>query len=210
MWSSSQPVVVGLPENWNHHVEGIRCAAAMGGRIDQRVDDLQLLDDRPGPAVRNDQRQRVLVLRADVNEVDVQSVDLGDEVGIGVQLRLDLAPVVLIRPVAHELLNGRERHALRIVADGFALGEAGRQESGAQIGEVCLGNVDAEGPDGLGRNGGAHGTGLVDGFIFYDRVHWSSPWLGWRPVTYDAIKSRDNQLHAKSPMSSLAIKSHSN
>ena len=49
----------------------------MRGGVGQQIDDLQLLDDRAGPAVRDDQRQRVLVLRADVDEVDVQSVDLG-------------------------------------------------------------------------------------------------------------------------------------
>jgi hypothetical protein len=54
----------------------------MGGRIDERVDDLELLDDRAGPAVRDDERQRVLVLRADVDEVNVEPVDLGDEVRI--------------------------------------------------------------------------------------------------------------------------------
>jgi hypothetical protein len=36
------------------------------------VDDLQLLDDPTGPPVRDDERQRILVLRTDVHEVDVQ------------------------------------------------------------------------------------------------------------------------------------------
>jgi hypothetical protein len=61
-------------------VEGIRPGPAVGGRVRERVDDLQLLDDRPRPPVRDDQRQRVLVLRTDVDEVDVQPVDLGEEV----------------------------------------------------------------------------------------------------------------------------------
>ena len=58
-------------------MESLRCARAMRGGVGQQIDDLQLLDDRAGPAVRDDQRQRVLVLGADVDEVDVQSVDLG-------------------------------------------------------------------------------------------------------------------------------------
>ena len=61
-------------------MEGVRCAAAMCRRIGERLDDLQLLDDRTRPAVRDDQRQRIFVLRADVDEVDVQAVDLGDEI----------------------------------------------------------------------------------------------------------------------------------
>jgi hypothetical protein len=53
-------------------MERIRCAATMCGGIGQGVDDLHLLDDRSGPSVRDDERQRVLVLRTDVQKVDVQ------------------------------------------------------------------------------------------------------------------------------------------
>jgi len=45
----------------------------------QRVDNLQLLDDRAGPSVRDDERQRIFVFRTNVNEMDVEPVDLGDE-----------------------------------------------------------------------------------------------------------------------------------
>ena len=60
----------------------------MGGGIGQRIDDLHLLDDRAGPAVRDDHRQRIFMLRADVNEMNVEPVDLGDELRQGVQPRL--------------------------------------------------------------------------------------------------------------------------
>ena len=60
-------------------MERVRRARAVRGGIGERPDDLQLLDDRPGPSVRDDQRQRVLVLGADVNEVNVKPVDLGQE-----------------------------------------------------------------------------------------------------------------------------------
>ena len=68
----------------NHDMECIRRGAAMGGGIGQRLDDLHLLDDRAGPAMRDDDRQRVFVLRADMDEMNVQPVDLGDEVRQGV------------------------------------------------------------------------------------------------------------------------------
>ena len=103
-------------------MESVRCLAAMRRGIDERVDDLQLLDDRAGPSVRDDDRQRILMLRANVNEMNVQPVDLGDEVRQGVQPRLDLAPVVLRRPIARELLHRRERHALRVIRDRFLFG----------------------------------------------------------------------------------------
>ena len=92
----------------DHEVERVCCAAAVGGGIGQRIDDFQLLDDRAGPAVRHDQRQRVWMLRAHVNEVDIDAVDVGHELWNGVQLRLALAPVVVRGPIVRELLNGRE------------------------------------------------------------------------------------------------------
>ena len=63
------------------------------------------MEDRAGPAVRNDDWQRVRVLRADVDEMNVQSIDLGDELWQGVQPRLHLAPVVFRRPVARDVLH---------------------------------------------------------------------------------------------------------
>ena len=47
--------------------------------VRQPVDDLKLLDDRAGPAVIDDEWQSVVMLRTNVDEVDVQAVDLGDE-----------------------------------------------------------------------------------------------------------------------------------
>jgi hypothetical protein len=60
-------------------MERVGCARAVRRWIGQSVDELQLLDDRARPAVVDDERQRVLMLGANVNEVDVQPVDLGDE-----------------------------------------------------------------------------------------------------------------------------------
>jgi hypothetical protein len=65
-------------------VEGVRRATAVLRGVGERLDDLQLLEDRAGPPVRDDQRQRVLMLGADVDEVNVQPVDLGDELRQGV------------------------------------------------------------------------------------------------------------------------------
>jgi hypothetical protein len=49
----------------------------VGCGIGQGIDDLQLLDDRTGPSMRDDQRQRVLVFGTSVQEMNVQPVDLG-------------------------------------------------------------------------------------------------------------------------------------
>jgi hypothetical protein len=42
-----------------------------------------------------------------MNEVNVQSIDFGDELRIGVQFGLDLAPVLLARPLLGERLQRR-------------------------------------------------------------------------------------------------------
>ena len=96
----------------------------------------------------DDQRQRVGMARADVQEVDVEAVDRRQELRVGVQLRLGLAPVVIRLPALHQLLDGRQAHALRPVRDGLPVGPAGRRQTAAKIGEVLLGNRHAEGTDG--------------------------------------------------------------
>src|SRR5258705_10116261 len=60
--------LAGKPVAWHrrdHDIERVRCTSAMGRWIRERIDDLQLLDDRAGPAMRDDERQRILMLRAD-------------------------------------------------------------------------------------------------------------------------------------------------
>ncbi len=64
-----------------HEVKGILGAPAVRGWIRKRPDRVEQLDDGAGPAVRHDQRQRVLMLRPDVDEVDVRTVDLGRNCG---------------------------------------------------------------------------------------------------------------------------------
>ena len=57
-------------------MERIRCAPAMRGGIGQSIDDLQLLDDRARPAMIDHQRQRVVMLRLDVDEVSGPSISV--------------------------------------------------------------------------------------------------------------------------------------
>ena len=118
MWAGSQPVVVGLARKSvaghrrNDHIERIGCISAVAGGIGQRLDDFQLFGDRARPSVRDDERQRIFMFRTDVNEVNVEPIDLGDELGQGVHFCFDLAPVVVCRPIARERLCGRELNSL--------------------------------------------------------------------------------------------------
>ena len=82
MWSGSQPVVrLGREpvagQGRDDHVEGVVGVAAVGGGVSERIDDREQLDDRSGPTVGHDERQRVRVTRRDVDEVDVEIVDIG-------------------------------------------------------------------------------------------------------------------------------------
>ena len=65
-------------------------------------------DDRTGPAVRDDQRQRVGVVGAGVDEVDLLAVDLGEEVRPAVEPVFLRAPVERGVPVLAEVLQVRE------------------------------------------------------------------------------------------------------
>src|SRR5215471_2040938 len=116
--------------------------------IDQGIDDLQLLDDRAGPPMRDDDGQRIFMLRTNVDKVEVEPIDRGDKLRQRVQLRFDLAPVVLRSPVACERLDHRERDALRLIIHCFLVGPPGREHALAKVIECSLRDVDAEWPDG--------------------------------------------------------------
>ena len=97
----------------------------MRRRIGQRLDELELLDDGARPAVRDDDGQRVLVLRTHVNEVDVEAVDLGDEVRQALSAPRPCASRIPSPSSARASARSRA-HALRKVADRFLLGQPAR------------------------------------------------------------------------------------
>src|SRR5689334_12441156 len=121
-------------------MERVFGTAAVGGRVRERADRLEELNDRTGPSVRHDQWQRVLVLRLHVDEMDVDSVDRGEELRERVQSRLAAPPVVVIRPVARELFDRGELNALRAVVDEFTAGQAGVREAALQVTERVVGD----------------------------------------------------------------------
>ncbi len=79
-----------------------------------------------------------------MRELNIEPVDLGDELGQGIQLRLGLAPIVVRRPVPDERLQPGELDALLLVLDGLAIRPTGRSKALAQIVQLCLRNVDPE------------------------------------------------------------------
>ena len=129
----------------NYQVESVRCARAVRGGISQWIDDLQLLDDRAGPAVRDDERQRIFMFRTNMNEMNVEPVDLGDELRQGVEPRLRLSPIVAGAPVAHQLLNFSSRtpcdRSLTVSRSGHRVAPMRRRRSSS----ADFWNVDTEG-----------------------------------------------------------------
>ena len=134
-------------ERRDHHVEGVLRACAVRLRVGEQADDLELLDDRPGPPVRHDDRQRVVMLRPDLDEVDVDAVDLGHELWQGLKPGFDRTPVVLDGPVVRQLSHRFEPNALRFVVDGLPIRPPHRRDAPTEIVEVLLRNVDTEGAD---------------------------------------------------------------
>ena len=55
-------------------------SAAVGPGVGERSDHVEEVGERPGEAVAEEDRRRVGVRRADMNEVDGLSVDLGEKV----------------------------------------------------------------------------------------------------------------------------------
>jgi hypothetical protein len=104
-----------------------------------------------------------------VEEVDVDPVDGGRELGQRVQLGLGLAPVVLGRPVAGERLHRRQLHPLGAVGDQLSGGPARRGDAAAKVVQCLLGDVDPE---------GANLVGGLDG-----ATHDDLRWWWWRRST---------------------------
>jgi hypothetical protein len=127
----------------------------VSGRVGQRADGLQQLDDRAGPTVGHDQRQRIPVRRLHVDEVDIRPIDLGRELRQRVESRLACAPVVIGRPVADKRLDRRQLHALRPIGDQLPGGPARRRETAPQLSDLLLRDVNLERADRccISRNG---------------------------------------------------------
>jgi hypothetical protein len=117
------------------------------GWIGQRVDDLELLDDRSRPTVRDDQRERILVARTNMDEVNVDAVDGRHELRQCIQPRFHLAPVVAAAPVPNQLLQLGQLHALRLIGNGFFIGPSRGGEPPAEIDQCLVRNVDLERPN---------------------------------------------------------------
>src|ERR1044072_7843881 len=76
--------------------------------------------------------------------MDVEPVDLGDEIRQRVEPRFDLAPVMLCRPMARELLHRGELDALRCVRNLLPLRPYRRADAPAQVGKLVFRCAEGE------------------------------------------------------------------
>ena len=121
-------------------MKGVLRASAMRGRVGQRLDDLLELDDRSGPAVRDDQREGVGVRGPLVNEVDVEPFDLRGELVEPIQRGFACPPVIPLGPVGGEFAGVAQRHALAPVVDAFWFGPACCGQPSTQVGQDVVGD----------------------------------------------------------------------
>ena len=113
-------------------------------RVGERPDHVEELDERARPAVREDERERVGLGRARVEEVHAGAVDLGEEVVELVEARLASAPVVVVAPVGDELLQVAALGAVVPARVGDLLREAGAPSRSRRSSRTRVGDVDAE------------------------------------------------------------------
>src|SRR5262249_36493785 len=93
-------------------VAGERRDDAVEAGVGERLKSVDELDDGPGPAVGEDERERLRERRAGVQEVHGHAVDLGPELADRLEPCLAAAPVVAVAPVPAQLLELAERNTL--------------------------------------------------------------------------------------------------
>src|SRR6202008_1783504 len=138
----------------------------------ERADDLHELDDRSRPSVRENDRQRVPVRGAHVDEVNAEPVDLGAVLREGVEASLEPAPVVLVAPVDDQRLSLLQGYALRPVTDGFPLRPPRGRQPTFEIVECRLRYLDLEWSNVLRRLGEHDLRGLIGA---RKSAHWHEP-----------------------------------
>ena len=107
--------------------------------------------------MRDQQRKGVVVRRTLVDEMDVETVDLGCELVEPVQRGFACAPVVFVGPVVGQLTGVAQRDALAPVIDALGLRPSGAGQPLPQVSEISVGNGNAKRID-LGHASSCHGS----------------------------------------------------
>jgi hypothetical protein len=92
-----------------------------------------------------DDREGIGMFGADMNEVDVDAVDVGDELRKSIHPRFDLAPVVGRPPIVDEGLELRQRDTLGLIGNSLAIRPSRRQNAPPKLDKVLLRHGNVEG-----------------------------------------------------------------
>jgi hypothetical protein len=126
-------------------VEGIRGIAAVGRRIAEERDEGEHLDERAGPAMGDEERQRRRPAAPRMDEVDAETVDIHAAVGERVHRALFTPPVESRAPVLDDVPEVGEAGAV-VPAGALDLVRPARAaEALPQVVERRLRDVDDEG-----------------------------------------------------------------
>jgi hypothetical protein len=125
-------------------VEGVGRVAAVGGGIGERAEDVEEFDEGAGPAVGQEERGRVGIRRADVEEVEALTGGGGQEVRPGVDAGLAGAPVVAVEPVGDGFLQDGLGDAEAPGGARGIRGPADAIQALAEVGENGVGHVNRE------------------------------------------------------------------
>src|SRR5579859_7097089 len=153
---------------------------AVGAGVGQRADDVQVLGDRAGPAVGQDQRERVRLRRPDVQEVDVLAVDVGEVLGMLVEPCLEGAPVVTVAPVFDQAVYEVQAGAVVRAVAGDVTGPAGPVQAVPEVVQAFLADRGGKGTDVPGRGAHAvHAAHAAHGAHAAHAAHGETPVSAW-------------------------------
>src|SRR5712664_3750561 len=111
--------------------------------------------------MRQNDRQGILVLRSDVNEVDPETVNLRAKLRQPIQSALSTTPIVARAPVFNEGLCFGQRYTLGPIGYRFLVWPPSISKPLFEIIQCCLRYIDLEGSDVLRRGGEHHLRSLV-------------------------------------------------
>jgi hypothetical protein len=103
----------------------------------------------------NDNWQCILMLRTNVDEMNIDAIDVGNKLGQGVQFCFHLAPVIVGLPIVRQLLHRRELHALCSIIHEFFFRPLGILDPAPQIDKFLLRYVHFKRTNGVRISGSA-------------------------------------------------------
>ena len=127
-------------ERGRDHGEGVSGIAAETRGIGEARDDVEELEHRAGPAMRQQQRARCGPLAGDVKEVEVDAGERDVVLRELIEPGLGCSPVEALAPIGEEAREPRDVGAIGPGCAGRCIRQAGSREPLAEVGDRRIGN----------------------------------------------------------------------